>query len=163
MKEIKLTQGKVALVDDKDFEYLNQFKWYAGKKKRNFYAYRKKWIDGGQKTIIMHRVIMNTPKGMEADHKDGNGLNNQEYNLRNCTTAQNTKNRRISKSNNKSGYKGVYWKKSNKTWVAQIKNNYREIYIGCFQTKEGAARAYNEKAVEFYGEFANLNKIGHIL
>lgn len=94
MKEIKLTQGKVVLVDDEDYEYLNQFKWYALKNHRTYYAQRVIQNNYIKRTLKMHRVIMDTPCGLEVDHIDGDGLNNQKCNLRNCTFAENRKNRK---------------------------------------------------------------------
>ena len=84
MKEIILTQGQVALVDDEDFEYLNQWKWCAIKSRKTYYTTRTIYIPC-KMTVIMHRIIMNTPLDMTVDHIDHNGLNNQKYNLRICT------------------------------------------------------------------------------
>ena len=159
MKEIKLTQDKVAKVDDEEFKELNEYKWRAHKDKHTYYAVRNIYEDGKQRTIRMHNAIMNTPNGMETDHRDGDGLNNQKYNLRNCTHAENGKNLRISESNT-SGYKGVYWHKAAKAWVARIRVDYELLYLGCFETVEEGALAYNQKAAELYGEFARLNEIG---
>lgn len=90
MKEIKLTQGKVALVSDEDFERVNQFKWCASNnpmyrkgdaKAEKWYALRGTVVNGKQKTLYMHRFIMDAPKGKVVDHLDGNGLNNTRENL----------------------------------------------------------------------------------
>ena len=155
MKEIKLSQDKIALVDDDDFEYINQFKWYAEKSTNTFYAGRK----GGKTTIRMHREIMKTQLenniGKFIDHKDGNGLNNQKYNLRTCTQAENGRNRHC--VNNSSGYLGVC--KKGKKWYAQIKVNKKNIYLGIFKDKKDAAKAYNEAAIKYNGEFARPNII----
>lgn len=100
-KEIQLTQGKVALVDDDWFDYLSQWKWFCDK---GIYAARSKRKDNGkQETIYMHAVVANTPKGMNTDHIDMNGLNNQSYNLRVCTKSQNMGNINRTKTNT-SGY-----------------------------------------------------------
>ena len=83
MRLIKLSQGLSTMVDDKDFEALNEFKWFAQKVKNTFYAGRNMpRVNGRQKTAYMHREIMNTPAEMETDHRDRNGLNNQRENLR---------------------------------------------------------------------------------
>ena len=150
MKEIKLTQGKVALVDDEDYEYLNQFKWSFYKSRKTYYANRIKTIKGKGYGMTMHRVIMNTPSNMEVDHIDHNGLNNQKHNLRNCTFTQNRKNKTAS---GKSKYLGVGF--AGKQIQAHILN----LYLGSFKTEEDAARAYDNAARKYHGEFANLNII----
>lgn len=93
MKEIELTQGMVALVDDEDFERLNAVKWCVHKGKRTFYAVRHLSRAMGHGLIQMHNVVAgDPPPGLERDHRDGNGLNNQKENLRLCTTQQNQMN-----------------------------------------------------------------------
>lgn len=149
MKRIKLTQGKFALVDDADYEMLNKWKWCAIKSGKNFYAQR-------YHSIIMHREILQTPKGLETDHIDGNGLNNQRSNLRIATHSQNGKNRGKC-NNNTSGFKGVSWNKKNKRWQANIKINGKRKYLGEFTSKELAHIAYCEACTKYHGEFANLN------
>lgn len=157
MKTIKLTQNKVVLVDDKDFEELNIFKWYAHRHKKTFYAERCDPLYRG-KQILMHRQIMQTPNNMEVDHKDHNGLNCQRYNIRNCTRGQNQQNGQL-RSDSTSGYKGVCWRKRERKWKAQIKLNGKDKWLGLFLTKEEAARAYNEAAKELFGEFGYLNSL----
>ena len=153
MKEIKLTQGKIALVDDDDFEYLNQFKWHAMKIRNMFYAGR------GHSGTRMHREIMNVKKtDVIVDHKDGNGLNNQKDNLRPCSVGENNKNRHT--VNNLSGYLGVSRVTSKcESWQAAIRVNGKNIYLGSFKDKKDAAKAYNEAAIKFHGEFARINII----
>lgn len=160
MVEIQLTQGKVALVDDEDFERLSQFKWCAYTGGCNYYAMtniRKK--DGKRTSLQMHRFIMSVFDSKTIiDHINGNGLDNRKDNLRICTQAENTRNR--SKSlNNTSGFKGVYWHKYDKKWHAQIIINYKKIHLGIFTCKIEAAQAYNQAAIKYHGEFAQLNQI----
>jgi hypothetical protein len=157
MKEIKLTQGKIALVDDEDFGYLNQFKWCTYKGGNSYYASRQS--EGSHRTrkiIIMHRLIMKTPDNMVVDHIDHNGLNNQKSNMRNCTHAQNLMNQ-SKNANNPLKYKGVH--RSHYKFESCITFNKERIYIGHFDTEELAAIAYNRKAKELFGEFACLNII----
>lgn len=160
MKEIKLTQGKVALVDDEDYEWMNQWKWYAAKGKGNsFYAQRiASKINGKRITVLMHRLIMKDCAGLTIDHIDGNGLNCQKYNLRKCTQRENSRNRGACK-NSTSRFVGVGWHKHKKKWTAQINPNGICISIGTFSKEEDAAIAYNEYAKKYFGEFARLNII----
>lgn len=154
MKEIQLNHGKVALVDDEDFEYLNQFKWYAHKRGGNYYAER---CHKG-KIIIMHNVIMNPINGFFVDHIFHNGLDNRKSQLRLATRAQNNANRRARK-NATSKYLGVAFEKDRKKWTARIRKDKIGYRLGSFNTEIEAAIAYNNKAIELHGEFANLNKI----
>jgi hypothetical protein len=158
-KEIQLTQGKVAIVDDADFEFLNQFKWHALKLAGKFYVGRKLTVSKcKQNQILMHRFIMKPDKGMVIDHLDGNPLNNQKNNLRICTHSENMRNCKIS-INNTSGFKGVSFVKKNNTYKSAIKLNKKTIYLGYYIDPIDAARAYNDAALKYHGEFANLNKI----
>jgi hypothetical protein len=158
-KEIILTQGKVAIVDDEDFEYLNQWKWCVSNTCGKFYVGRSITVSKNkQKRILIHRFIMKPDKGMVIDHLDGNPLNNQKNNLRICTHSDNMRNCKISIKNT-SGYKGVSFVKKNNTYKSAIKFNKRTIYLGYYIDPIDAARAYNTAAIKYFGEFANLNKI----
>ena len=157
MKEIKLTQGKVALVDDDDFEYLNQFKWCAHRKETTYYAVRSVTISPKKRIMVkMHRVIIDAGIGIEVDHIDRNGLNNQKVNLRLCTGQQNRINRGAHR-NNKSGFKGVSWNKKDKRWRACISKDKKHFCVGSFSTPQEAAKAYDKAATKMFGEFAVLN------
>lgn len=151
MKQIKLTQGKFALVDDADFEWLNQWKWYCEPHGKTFYAVRRSFIDGKKQTIRMHRLIMNAPDNMLVDHKMGNGLDNRRSELRLCTDTQNKYNR--GKSKNKTGFKGAYWQKQIGRWYSRIRVNGKDKYLGTFSTAEQAAEAYKIAAIKYHGEF----------
>ena len=150
MKEIKLTKGRVTLVDDEDYDYLVQWDWFAREYNDKYYAGRFK----NKKMLYMHRLIMNTPDTIDVDHKDHNGLNNQRCNLRNCTRSQNMMN--VKK---KYGYKGVSWFKHNDKYTSQIMFNYKNIHLGYYKTSEEAALAYNKAAIKYFGKFAYLNII----
>ena len=159
MKEVLLSQrgknkGKyVALVDDEDFERVNQFKWSVSINHTSVYASRK-LKDNDKVTIqYMHQFLLETNWG---DHIDGNGLNNQRYNLRKATHHQNQMNRR-SHIKSSSIYKGVRWIESRKYWRAHIRFNKRLIHLGVFINEVDAAKAYDEKAKELFKDFASLN------
>lgn len=104
----------------------------------------------------MHRLIMDPPKGMEVDHKDGNTTNCQRSNLRVCTRQENVKNT-SKRSHNTSGYKGVSWFKPNKKWGVHIGFDKNKLFLGLFKDKIEAAKAYDEAARKYHGEFAKLN------
>lgn len=151
MKEIQLTRGKVALVDDGDFKWLNQWRWYAKPFKKIFYAYRNEPVTNRNRA--MHREILKPETGMLTDHIDGDGLNNQRCNLRVCSFAENARNSRLS-SRNKFGLKGV--SKQGSKFEARICVNRNKIYLGTFQTAKLASEAYNKAALMYHGEFARL-------
>ena len=161
MKEIKLTQGKVALVDDSDYEFLNKFKWYSSKAGNTFYATRKSnRIKGKQYNISMHRVILGLKCSLMCDHIDHDGLNNQRNNIRIATSQQNNFNKT---AHGKSKYLGVgfliirYKNKSYQYIESNITINKKRVRLGYFKTEKEAAQAYDASAKIHHGEFANLN------
>lgn len=154
MRCIQLTRKKLAIVADVDYEYLNQFKWFARYSKGNWYAERRI----GEVTVFMHNELLGRKKGFEIDHQDRNGLNNQRSNLRYSTPSQNRANVGLRKDN-KSGYKGVSYYPKSKKWRAYIQVNKKWKQLGYFKTALDAARAYNKVAKQEFGEFAWLNKI----
>jgi hypothetical protein len=147
MKEIQLTKGKVAIVDDEDFERLSSLKWCMGSK------YAVHGVYDGQKVrhIFMHRLIMGNPEGKQVDHINLDKLDNRKENLRICTRSQNGANKKAQK-NNKCGYKGVSLNKG-KYYRAQIKINKKVIHLGMFKTAEEAAEMYKAAAKAFHGDF----------
>lgn len=159
MKRIPLTQGKFALVDDGDFDFLSQWKWRHSKG----YAVRNRTrSDGcGSTQISMHQQIMWMAGHdfQQVDHKDLNRLNNRRFNLRPATKLQNNLNR-ARQSNNQCGFKGVYWERPYGTrrgrWRMKITIGDKKK-TGSFTTKEEASRAYAKAAKELHGEFARIN------
>ena len=160
MKEIKLTQGKVALVDDEDFEYLNQWKWQANKKKsKKFYAWRGKKIDGRYRMIYLHRFLLKlTDKKIFVDHVNMDTLDNRKENLRICTHSQNQMNTNKN-SRNSLGYKGITYDKRVNRYYASITLDKKTFYLGGYIDPIDAAKAYNKAAIKFFGEFAKFNEI----
>lgn len=154
MKLIPLTQSKFAQVDDEDFDWLSKWKWCYS----HGYAKRVSSHLGKKKTIYMHKEISLTSGKDETDHRDRNGLNNQRGNLRVCTHSKNLKNMGMH-INNTTGFKGVSWDKKNRKWRAVITVNGKYIHIGRFGNSQDAARAYNDAARRFHGEFACLNSL----
>lgn len=164
MKKIKLTNTKeYALVDNEDYSGLVGYKWRKDKKG---YAWRTINIPIDVKigrkfrttTIFMHRQILNAPQGMMVDHRNFNRLDNRKCNIRLCTPSENQRNIGVTK-NNRTGYKGVGWNKRDKRYVVKIRLNGKCLHIGSFKEILDGAKAYNEAAKKYFGEFAWLNKV----
>lgn len=151
MRQIGLTQDQVALVDDCDFERLNEFKWYARKDRSKFYAARMSpLIDGERQEIRMHHEIIGVPpEGHEIDHRNGNGLRNTRENLRFVTRRQNCQN--IKNIETSSQYPRVSWHKQDKKWMTSITINGKQKFLGLFTEEFEAFEAYRQ-AVNANGE-----------
>lgn len=156
MKKIKLTQGKYAEVDDEDFEWLSQWKWYARNNKNTWYAVRNICKNGKRKILYMHRVIMNCPKNKQIDHINHNGLDNRKINLRICTQSKNVMNSRKQK-NTSSRYKGVNYHFILNKWRSTIQINRKYKHLGYYKDEIISAKIYDYKAKELFGEYSYLN------
>lgn len=155
MKEIILTKGKIAIVDDEDFEELNKFKWCAFKFGKVWRAFRGTFINKKQRIEYMHHRILPCPHGMQIDHINGDGLDNRRSNLRIATVSQNQHN--VGKCiDNRSGYKGV--RKHRNKWQAFIIIQKKFITIGDFTTPEEANTARKEYADRVLGEYSGSNR-----
>ncbi len=147
MKHISLTRGLVAIVDDEDFDAMIQFNWFAEKGGNTCYAVRTYKVDKKKINVRMHRVINNTPDNLLTDHINGDGLDNRRVNLRAVTHQENMINCARWKVGS-SKYRGVSWHVDNKKWYAQITINYKNIYVGTFETELEAHVAYEAKRAE---------------
>lgn len=156
MKLIPLSQGLFTMIDDADFESVSAFKWCAYKDKQRFIAGRGiKKPDGSYTTLLLHRFLM--PGVPQIDHEDGNGLNNQRYNIRPATSRQNNQGFKRKRARATSVYRGVSWNSGKRKWEANIQANGRQIYLGCFVSETDAAREYDAAARTFFGAFASPN------
>lgn len=144
MKSIKLTQGKVAIVDDLDFDQLSQHKWYALRNGRRWYAAR---------VVLMHQEL----NGPRSDHRDGDGLNNVRSNLRSATRRQNAQGFQRKKKGCSSKYRGVSWNAATEKWRVVITVDGTQLYLGTYKDEEEAARTYDAAARQHFGEFASPN------
>jgi len=160
MKQIKLTQGKFATVDNRDFEWLNQWKWRVSGEKvlrcelKNEYGNNKRGNRLMSREIMKHNGV--NIKNLVVDHIDHNTFNNQMSNLRPATVSQNAANTILAK-NNTSGYKGVYWSKQIKRWVARICVNKKNIHLGCSCNLQKMVELYDKKAKLYFGSYSLTN------
>jgi len=161
MKTIKLTQGYEAIVDDNDYEWLIKYKWHIRFSGSGNIIYADTCFNG--KTTPMHRLILgieDNPK-LQCDHKNGNGLDNRRCNLRFATNTQNqwNSNKRFIRKGKPitSKYKGVSLHKQTGRWTVNTRFNDKRIHLGLYAVEEDAAKAYNEFAKKYHGEFAKLN------
>lgn len=153
MKRLELTQGLSAVVSDVDFAWVNQWKWHAVKVGRTYYAARRI----KSHTRYLHQEIANRMGLCRVDHKNRDGLDNRRSQLRPASAAENAQNRR-KRLQCSSRFKGVWLRKSGR-WGAAIMPNYRQIYLGEFESEVEAARAYDRAACQYYGRFAMLNNV----
>ena len=158
MKRILLTQGKYAIVDDEDYDWLMQWKWCAHKQPDGaYYAQRRRSLSEGPGVIYMHQQIAMTPPGMHTDHVNHTTLDNRRSNLHTATVSENLLNRKAPPCHNTSGYIGVSWHKKAKKWSAVIGYKYEYYYLGLFDDAAEAAHVRDGKAIELHGDFAVLN------
>lgn len=156
MKEIPLSQGKVAVVDNVDYEYLNQWKWCAHKCGKTFYAVRTEY-KGGKRNIYMHQLIAERMNFKHlADHINRNGLDNRRKNLRDATQKQNLENASV-RVDNISGQKGVYWFRRDAKWHSQITHNGKRVHLGYFDKLEDAINARKEAERKYFTHGSNQN------
>lgn len=155
MREVRLSQNLVALVDDGDYDLVQAYKWHPCKRD-TVYAHAS--VSGV--TVSMHRLVLGLEFGdkRQGDHIDGNGLNNQRSNLRITTSGQNQMNRKSARESS-SQYLGVVWIESRSKWRARIRHDGDAHYLGDFVDEVEAAAAYDIAARQLHGEYARLNLI----
>lgn len=156
MRQIELTKGHVAIVDDEDYERLMQGgSWCAAEQRDGTYVYAVRAIKRGSTwtTQRMHSFLTGWPY---VDHANGNALDNRRANLRPANQTQNNANQRRNKTNT-SGFRGVTWHRGAAKWVAQIHVHKKNHYLGLYESPIEAARAYDEAAREHFGAFARPN------
>lgn len=153
--ELEATNGTIFYIDDEDFPIISQHSWRIRKFREKIYVMTNITVNGLRRTLLLHRLITNAPKGMDVDHINNNGLINTKENLRVCTRSQNMMNMRKNGSRT-SNFKGVY--KDKNRWHSQIRDGCKNINLGRFDSEVEAAEAYNAKAVELFGEYASINK-----
>ena len=159
-REIALTNGGVALIDDEDFDRVNSHPWRLGNRG---YPLRKVYVRGSgarnprYKTILLHRFIAEAPAGVQVDHVNGTKADCRRSNLRCCVNKENSRNMRPKTA---LGLKGVHAHQNSRRWRARITVDGREIHLGMFDTPQLAAAAYNDAAREYFGAFAYINPLG---
>lgn len=153
---VPLSRGQVAVIDASDVSLIAGRKWHAQRGPHTWYAAANETAPDGKRTLVrMHRLIIGAAPDVVVDHIDSNGLNCRRHNLRVATHAENMRNRRIG-VNNTSGFKGVHWHRRKGQWMAQIRVDTRNVYLGMFTDPVEAHRAYCHAAVKYHGDFASF-------
>ncbi len=160
--EIDLGKGFIAVIDDEDADLVAGFKWYPMKAYGKVYEAGWKHMPPGRYFVHLHRLIANAQPDEIIDHADRDPLNCRRSNLRRITPQQNCFNRSPNRKLGTSKYKGVFFCRHVGRFRAQIAFNRKRIHLGSFVSEEDAARAYNAKAKELFGEFAYLNPVPDI-
>ena len=152
METIPLSKGKLAIVDSDDLSWLSVMSWHIGS---DGYASSCIFVEGKWRKVSMHRLINNTPQGIDTDHINRNRLDNRKANLRDALRGQNRSNSKPSKSGSK--YKGISFHKTAKKWISSIRVNGKLLHLGYYSCEIEAAKAYDVHAVKYFGEFAAPN------
>lgn len=158
IRGIPLTQGKIAIVDAEDYEWLSKYKWSALKGKYTFYATRIVEKHKTKTAILMHREVLSLKKrdGKISDHKNRNGCDNRRNNLRIVTVTTNNHNSKLQR-NNTSGFRGVSWKKDRQKWKAYLMVDNKQVHLGYFDSSLNAALAYDREVKRIRDQFASIN------
>jgi hypothetical protein len=156
-RRIPLGEEEFTLVEQDDYYRFGRFHWHLGGNDERVYVVRSYKTESEKlKYVSLHREIMNNPRGLLVDHRNGDGLDNRQSNLRPATHSQNGCNRKKRK-NTSSQFVGVSWDKRVRRWSCRIKHQNKEIWLGYFDIETEAAKAYDAAAKKYFGEFARLN------
>ena len=156
-RRIYLGEGLWTILDQQDYYRYGHIKWCLGGHERRAYAIGGiKNKNGGAETVYLHREIMKAPKGRIVDHKNCDSLDNRRANLRIATHAQNSSNKRKTKSKTTSRFIGVSYEKSQNRWAVKIKHKGKSYWVGGFKNEIEAAKARDNAAKKYHGEFARL-------
>lgn len=159
--ELILSDGQVSLVEESDYIFFHQWAWHPNRGRHTTYVIGTECSKQQHKSLMLHREIIKLQgyniEGLLVDHKDRNGLNNLHNNLRICNSSQNRANSQ-KRSDNTSGYIGVSLEKNCWKWRARITYNHTRHSLGLFDNEKDAARAYNERAIYYWGNFASINE-----
>ncbi len=155
--EFKLMGGQITLIDREDVSKMEGYNWRIQTGKGGKIYVVGYPVGFWSQLILLHRFILNPPKHLDIDHRNGNGLDNRKSNLRICTRSQNLANQVRQSRSKTSSYKGVYLSKKDGVWVSKIKTNGHRIFLGRFNSEFFAALAYDKAAKEIFGEFARPN------
>ena len=157
-RKIYLGEGKFTIVDPEDYYRFNYFNWCPKENGKNIYAVRLVIAPKNRTKIVsMHRLILNPPKRLLVDHRNGFGFDNRSFNLRLATHSQNQFNKGKTRKKSTSRFVGVFLEKHSSKWVARIVHNKKRTWLGRFKSEIDAARAYDIAAKKYHGEFAKLN------
>lgn len=149
--------GLFAIIDEADYPLVSGYRWVPAIRNKTTYAIADKPSSNGKRqSVLMHRLLTDVPADRDVDHINENGLDNRRENLRVATKGQNAANAGL-KASNTSGYRGVSFNKNAGKWQAYLKHDRTRIHLGLWLTAEDAARAFDAKAIEIWGEFARLN------
>jgi len=153
--KLKISAGQFVEIDESDFLLLDQWSWSFTNCGRKNYAVRNQKIDGKNRRIYMHRFLTSPGPDDIVDHANGDGLDNRRSNLRVTNRSMNAANTGKFGVDKTSDFKGVHWAKEIKRWRARIHMNGKTVSLGCFESESDAANAYNQAAIDHFGEFAN--------
>jgi hypothetical protein len=157
-RRIYLGEGEWTIVEPQDYYWLNSFKWMVYGNRNKFYVVRNKIVaPNTTRSVYMHRLMMNPPPGLLVDHRNGDSLDNRRANLRLATCSQNVQNSPKRNIKTTSRFIGVYLEKERGLWVVRITHQGKKIWLGRFDNEIEAAKAYDEAARKYHGEFARLN------
>lgn len=153
---IPLTKGYHTIIDIDDFPFISSMKWHVGESRgKTAYAKKMVMIGGQRKSKSLHQFLFNKPM----DHRDNDGLNNRRSNLRPCTGSQNQMNQGVRRGKKSSRFKGVSWNVRGQKWEAYINVERKRIKLGRHSNEIDAAKAYNQAAAKYHGDFASFNPV----